>query len=81
MNLLRKRATNSQITSRNSRESDCTVKIAGTASADSYTVGNCQKSGACFNVCVHDADTSCWNQGDVCLSFSYEVPFCLYPQT
>lgn len=52
----------------------------GTVSADQYNVGNCQKSGACASVCIHDADTACWNEGDVCLTFSYEVPFCLYPQ-
>lgn len=57
------------------------VLAVSTAAADNYVVGNCQKSGACVGVCVADADTSCWNGGDICFGASYEIPFCLYPQS
>jgi hypothetical protein len=53
------------------------LAFSGSASADSYTVGNCQKSGACAGVCVADADTACWRDGAACVGFSFQVPQCV----
>lgn len=55
--------------------------LAGPASADSYTVGDCQKSGACAGVCVADEDTTCWRDGAACVGFSYQVPQCVPKQS
>lgn len=50
------------------------------ASADSYVVGNCQKSGACVGVCIADSDTTCYRDGAVCVGASYQVPQCVPKQ-
>jgi len=49
--------------------------LAGTASADTIYVGNCQPSGACAAVCV-DVRTPCMGDRLACFGISYEVPFC-----
>ena len=56
------------------------LAASGPASADSYTVGNCQNSGACASVCIADAETICWRDGAVCVGFSYQVPQCIPKQ-
>lgn len=53
---------------------------AATASADSYTVGDCSKSGACVNACLSDGDTSCYRDSAVCVGASYQIPFCIPKQ-
>lgn len=52
----------------------------GTASADSYTVGDCSKSGACVNVCLSDTDTACYRNSAICVGASYQIPFCIPKQ-
>ena len=56
------------------------LAVAAPATADNYVVGNCQKSGACVGVCVADADTTCWDDGAVCVGASYQVPQCIEKQ-
>jgi hypothetical protein len=53
------------------------LALAGTASADHFGVGDCQKNGECAGGCV-DVTTPC-NRYLVCFGISYEVPFCVQP--
>jgi hypothetical protein len=55
------------------------VAVAAPASADQYGVGDCRK--VCAAVCVSDADTTCWDDGAVCVGFSYQIPQCVPKQS
>ena len=39
--------------------------------------GNCAKTGVCAEVCVADAQTTCWHGGGICVTFSQQVPQCI----
>ena len=49
--------------------------LAGTASADTVTVGNCSPDGNCAAVCV-DLRTPCYEGRLACVGISFEVPIC-----
>ncbi|MEA3203572.1 MAG: hypothetical protein QOI63_1247 [Thermoplasmata archaeon] len=51
------------------------LALAGTASADRFGVGDCQKNGLCAGGCV--AVTTPCNGDLACGGVSYEVPFCV----